>query len=927
MNEKRFIEDTFPVKEVSIQSAKEKSIRHGHISTLHIWWARRPLASSRATNYAALIPVPENVDEWNKKRQFIAEFSKWENSLNQTMIQKAREDILKANGGQPPRVLDPFAGGGAIPLEALRLGCETYASDLNPVAVFIEKCTLEYPQKYGQAKLVAGKRQGDERQSELFASSEAEAQTKINSLLEDVKEWGNWVLKEAEKEIGKFYPKDSDGSVPVGYIWARTIPCQNPTCGAEIALMRQYWLARKDKKKVSLYPYADKGKVYFKIVGTGFEKMPADFDPEKGTVSRAVANCLVCGATVDDKTTRRLFQEGKSGERMVAVVSHKSGQPGKRYRNATEQDEKVFREVETFLQKKREWLMAEWGMDPVPDEFIHTPDNKPYKPGGLLYNFTPVLLYGMTRWGDLFNNRQKLALIIFADKVRQAYRQMQAERYEPEYTKVVVSYLGVIFDRLADKDSNLVVYNVVGEKIEHVFGRQALGMVWDYIEVNPFTDVGWPNMQEWVELIIDHCSTISQPSTVKQSSATSLPYSQNYFDAVLTDPPYYDNVPYADLSDFFYVWLKRTIGHLYPELFTTPTTPKKNEAIAELPLLRGMNKNRASLALKEVKTSAIFERMLGKSFQEIYRVLKPGGIAVVVYAHKSTEGWETLINSLLDSGLVMTGAWPLHTEMQARLRAQESATLASSIYIIARKMERQATGFYQDVRQALEDHLKKKLERLWQEGIGGADFFISAIGSAIEVFGKYEKVMDYEGNVVRADRLLEDVRKIATEFAVRQILHNGFGGEISDLSRFYVLYRWNYGSAKIYFDEAQKLARSCGIDLSREWSHGFILKEKEFIRVLGPDERDLSEMKKPEELIDVLHTVLRHWEKGKRGEMMDLLSESGFGKSEAFYRVGQAISETLPNENKEKKLLDGFLAGRDRLREEIANTPRQERLL
>ena len=275
----------------------------------------------------------------------------------------------------------------------------------------------------------------------------------------------------------------------------------------------------------------------------------------------------------------------------------------------------------------------------------------------------------------------------------------------------------------------------------------------------------------------------------------------------------------------------------------------------------------------------------------------------------------------------MTGAWPLHTEMQARLRAQESATLASSIYIVARKMERQATGFYQEVRQALEDHLKKKLERLWQEGIGGADFFISAIGSAIEVFGKYEKVMDYEGNVIRADRLLEDVRKIATEFAVRQILHDGFAGEISDLTRFYVLYRWNYGIAKIHFDEAQKLARSCGIDLSMEWSRGFVRKEKEFIRVLGPDERDLSELKKPEELIDVLHGVLRYWEKGKKNEIMELLSESGFGKSEVFFRVGQAISETLPNESKEKKLLDGFLAGRERLREEIIENQKQGRLL
>jgi len=249
MNTKRFIEESFPVKEVSIESAREKSIRHGHISTLHIWWARRPLASSRATNYAALIPMPEDIEEWNKKKAFIVEFSKWENSLKQHLAEKARKDILEANGGKPPKVLDPFAGGGAIPLEALRLGCETYASDLNPVAVFILKCTLEYPQKYGKPVEV------EEPVGATHASPLLSGKVTKNPLLEDVKKWGHWVLEEARKEIGRFYPKEEDGSIPVGYIWARTIPCQNPSCGAEIPLMRQYWLAKKAKKKVALFPH------------------------------------------------------------------------------------------------------------------------------------------------------------------------------------------------------------------------------------------------------------------------------------------------------------------------------------------------------------------------------------------------------------------------------------------------------------------------------------------------------------------------------------------------------------------------------------------------------------------------------------------------------------------------------------------------
>ncbi|OQX25142.1 MAG: hypothetical protein BWK80_17120, partial [Desulfobacteraceae bacterium IS3] len=364
------------------------------------------------------------------------------------------------------------------------------------------------------------------------------------------------------------------------------------------------------------------------------------------------------------------------------------------------------------------------------------------------------------------------------------------------------------------------------------------------------------------------------------------------------------------------VWLKRTVGDLYPELFSTPLTPKKEEIVVY-----------ANKAGSKEEANNFFEAMLKKSFQEIYRVLKLNGIAIIVYAHKSTEGWETLINSLLDSGLIMTGAWPLNTEMKSRMNAKETASLASSIYIVARKMQLHPTGFYTEVKQELKTHLNAKLEKLWGEGISGADFFIAAIGSAIEVFGKYEKVMDYEGNIIRADRLLEDVRKISADYAVRQILHNGFAGEISDMTRFYVLWRWEYAAAKVPFDEARKLSAGCSLDLAHEWNrHGFIKKEKEFIRVLGPQDREIKDMKESSELIDVLHHVLLLWEKSRREEMITRLYETGFGQNDAFFRVGQAISETLPIDNKEKKLLDGFLSGRERVKGEMKSVQQQSDL-
>ena len=887
---KRFIEETFPVKEVSEKSAHEKNIRRGHISALHIWWARRPLASSRTTAYAALTPAPENTDEWSRKRDFIRDLSQWENSLDPHFMERARQDILDANGGVPPKVLDPFGGGGAIPLEALRLGCETYSNDLNPVAVLIQKCTLEYPQKYGRPKEV---------EAEGILSGVAVK----NPLLEDVKKWGNWVVVQVKKELECFYPEKEDGSIPIGWIWTRTIPCQNPSCGSEIPLMRQFWLAKKAKKKVALYPYIENGTVNFKIVGDGYEPMPDDFDPTKGTVSRAVAVCPVCGGTVEAKLTRQLFQDGSAGERMVAVVTHKPGTTGKHYRLATEADLAVFREAKVYLAEKREKLTLEWGMNPIPDEELP-----------LMSGVFNVPIYGMHTWGDLFNARQKLALITFVEKVKAAYQKMMAEEIDGEYAKAVVSYLALCISRCSDFETTLVTWWNHVENSGNTFARQAIPMVWDFFELNLFSPVSQGTFYSMSRQILRALETLGQikysfDGSITQASATSLPYPSNFFDAVFTDPPYYNSVPYADLSDFFYVWLKRTVGDLYPELFSTPLTPKKNE-ITEM---AGWDPRR--YAYKDKK---FFEENLKKSFQEIYRVLEPNGIAIIVYAHKSTEGWETLINSLVDSGLIITGAWPLDTEMKGRLRARESATLASSIYIVARKMEREPTGFYNEVKAELTTHLNAKLHRLWEEGLGGADFFIAAIGSAIEVFGKYEKVMDFEGEIIRADRLLDDVREIATDYAVRQILHNGFAGEISDLTRFYVLWRWEYGEARVHFDEARKLAQSCGIDLAQEWGRkGFIVKEKAFIRVLGPQSRKMDDLEDAGELIDVLHHVLLLWEKSQRDEMLRVLAQSGFGDSEAFYRVAQAISETLPIESREKKLLDGFLAGRERVRGEM----------
>lgn len=919
MTAKSFIERDFPVKEVSEESAREKNIRHGHISTLHIWWARRPLASSRASVYAALTPEPKDEGERLKRSQFLHNLSKWESSLNKNLIERAREEILRANGGKPPKVLDPFAGGGAIPLEALRLGCDTYASDLNPVAVLIEKCTLEYPQKYGKTEnnpysgqfgkeklkdpgKASVKHQQNDKQPNLDSYEQmtflpSPRRESSNPLLYDVKRWGEWVLEEARKEIGKFYPPEADGSIPVGYIWARTVKCQNPACGAEIPLVRQTWLAKKDKKKVA-YKLIPKGnKIVFEIR----EGKEIDFDPEAGTISRAKVVCPCCGSGLSDKEVRKQFQEGKAGERMIAVVLHYPERQGKTYRLATEKDLEIFREAEKYLEKKRQELFDKWGFDPVPDEPLPPKETLGFR----------VQRYGILKWGDLFNSRQKLALITFVEKVKEAHKEMIEEGYDEEYARAVVSYLALGVNRLADKNSFLCRLIPQTEAIGFTYGRQALPMLWDYIEMNPIEHPsGWGTVFEEIITNIEHCSFIqNSPATVTQSSATSLPYSDNYFDAVITDPPYYDNVPYSYLSDFFYVWLKRTIGDLYPDLFATPLTPKSEEIVAYSHSHGGLEGGKR-----------FFEETISKAFQEIYRVLKPEGIAVIVFAHKSTEAWETIINALLNSGLYLTASWPINTEMKARLRAKESAAMASSIYMACRKRTESKTAYFNEIKPQIEERVREKLDQFWNEGIGGSDFFISAIGPAMEVFGKYESVEKLSGEKVTAAELLEFVRKSVSEYALAKILKSPELGGIDEETRFYLLWRWTYNGAKVYFDDARKLAQAIGVEITEQWGNGFVKKDKEFVSVLDAKDRGKRFLDKFANarplthnflLIDVLHACLLYWEQNDRKAIAEILSKTGNRDSNAFWQVAQAISDVLPEGDKEKQMLQGFLYGRE----------------
>jgi putative DNA methylase len=749
-NDRRLIEDYLPIEAISKEAAREKSVRKGHISTLHLWWARRPLVACRAAVYGALVPAsrfaPENGPE-NKRQslgranaaRFVTDLCKYPG--NPSTIRKAQEHILQAHaerltaelaeakktgqwpgwvdefkwpkdtaqvspedieGGRAPRprVLDMFAGGGAIPLEALRLGCEAYALDLNPVAYIIELCTLVYPQKYGRP---------DPSARGMTGPKNEKGETTWGGLADEVRYWGNWVLEQVRREIGDLYPIIPDPEykgkrseiefdrktgrwvathngasaknnllgeddkkravppgylTPVAYLWTRTVKCKNPACGATVPLVKQTWLCKKKNRYAALRMVASKGarQVRFEVVEATTEK-GLGFDPAAFSKG-GNATCPFCGTVADSDYVKAEGCAKRMGQQMMAIVCSRPGRNGKLYLSADELPVAPSLPEEDIEQRIAA-LCARTGLT-VPDEPIEA-----RMTGGI------CLPYGLTTFGDLFTPRQMLCLLSFVEAVRQAQLDVLRTACAPSAVQAAATAFALMVDRIADRSSSLVRWDATKETLGSTFARQALPMVWDYCETVPLVDAsgGADNAIEWIERFFDACKSIDAPGTVSRGTATALPWLDGRMDAVITDPPYYDNVDYAKLSDFFYVWLKRTVGHLYPEHFATSGTPKKQEAVAD-PVRYGRSRGMARRG---------YEQMMAESFCEAHRVLKPGGEMVVVYAHKTSLGWATLVDALRQARFTVTEAWPLDTEMRSRLVAMETAALASSIFLVARK--------------------------------------------------------------------------------------------------------------------------------------------------------------------------------------------------------------------------------------------------
>lgn len=823
---KKLIEVALPLDEINAASVREKSIRHGHPSTLHLWWARRPLAAARAVLFAQLVNDPgyerelgrgmnKEKAEAERKRLFdlIKKLVQWENTTNEAVLAEAREEIWKSwretcalNKNHPqakelfnpeklPAFHDPFAGGGAIPLEAQRLGLEAWASDLNPVAVLINKAMIEIPPKFAGRPPV-----NPESRKQKRVGTEWKGAT---GLAEDVRYYGKWMRDEAEKRIGHLYPKIritaemaeerpdlreyvGENLTVIAWLWARTVRSPNPAYkDVEVPLVRSFHLSTKKGKEAWVEPVIRQD-------GSGYDfVVRVSGEPElEGTVSRQGGVCVMSGAPMDFNYIRAEARGGRMGERLMAVVVE--GRRSRIYLSPTEEMAHVASEA------KPEW--------------------KPEVKMPLKHRNFQTPAYGMTKLGDLFTPRQLVALTTFSDLVSEARAQALHDALAAgmdddgrgleaggdgatAYADAVAVYLAFGHSRLTNRLATICIWNRIGEKIEQVFSRQAIPMTWDFAEANVFSEStgGWAGSLEWIPKVLELISSTKE-GIASQADATIQ--SSNVKQIVSTDPPYYDNICYADLSDFFYVWLRRLLRPVLPSLFATMVVPKAEELVAT-PYRHGS---------KEA-AEAFFMDGMTEAMRRLAEQAHPAFPVTIYYAFKQSEtkgndttspGWETFLEAVLKAGFALTGTWPMRTERDFGVKTG-SNVLASSIVLVCRRRDPAAPAvsrkeFLRELKRALPE----ALDEMTASSIAPVDLAQASIGPGMGVFSQYSAVLEADGTPMSVHDALVLINRELDEY------FSDAGGDVDADTRFCLGWFEENGWGEGKFGEADVLARARG---------------------------------------------------------------------------------------------------------------------
>jgi putative DNA methylase len=770
------------------------------------------------------------------------------------------------------------------------------------VAYLILRATCEFPQRFG--KLVPAESAADAAPPvqavqeplptyHVHASDNASGAEQLeNRLARDVEHWAKWILERARERIGHLYPTGKDGKPVVGYLWARTAPCSNPACRAEIPLLRSSLVCNKKGKQVALTMIRNGKEVVFGIARS------KDIGETDGTMlTRGDCRCPICQQVTPVADLRRAGLEGKLGERMVAVITDTP--QGKDYRPVEPADLQAFeraRQLAEMVERPSEYIVPE----------INAP-NAPSDAGA--HRSISVDIYGFKTFGSLFNSRQLIAMQTLVECLHDALAELEKREPETEYSKAVAAYLGLWVSRNAMRFTNIGRYDAGGETFQSPFASQSLAMVWDYSEPNPFSEStgGSLSQLDWILRVVEHESppsgTVLHPARVLHGDGARLSIADSTVAVAVTDPPYFDSIAYADLSDFFYIWLKRGLGEAFPQVYVTPQTPKSEEAVA--------HKHRHHGSREQGRQH--FQRKLAECFTEVKRVCKPDGLVAVMFAHQSTDAWTALVNALLEAGLNVTATYPIDTELKNRSIALGVAALESSITVICRPRQVSAAASFRDVRREVERVVAQSVHRFWEYGFRSADLIVACYGPAVGIFGQYERVERADGTPVSVPELLELVKESALKAIAGE-----FTGD--PLSRLYFVWANLYGTGTQAWDDARLVVQIGGegedaMQVARgHWLFVVdgatcrlaLLRDRAGYRHLG-DDASAS-------LIDQLHHAMQLWKDENRADLVRYLREHDLIDHAPFWKLAQALFEVLPRGEEDWKLVSALLGERETLR-------------